>query len=162
MPVPFTQPAHAALVPTGVVLVDGATGEIRINSLTGTDSVVTVLSPQPVDPAQFRQVVDALIAEASPGRQAMLRSFYEDMNPPETRGVVRDLLVDRLGMIWLNVDASESDGPEWLIIDAAGESIARVRTPAGLAIHEIGEDYVLGVWRNELDVESVRQYYLKR
>jgi hypothetical protein len=162
MSVPFTQSSHAALVPTGIVMVDGPTGEIRFNALAGTDSVMTVLAPLPVDPAQFRQVVDALIAEATPSRQAMLRSLYDGMSPPETRGMVRNLLVDRLGMIWLNVEASEPRGTEWLIIDVAGKPIGRVRTPPGLTIHEVGEDYVLGVWRDELDVESVRQYYLKR
>jgi hypothetical protein len=162
MPVPFTQPAHAALVSSGLILVDGPTGKIRSSTLAGSDSITIALAAPPVDPAQFRQAIDNLITEASPGRQPMLRSFYDAMSPPQNRSAVRGLLVDRVGLIWLNVDVTEPDDPQWLIVDSAGEIQALVRTPPALVIQEVGEDYVLGVWRDDLDVESVRVYRLRR
>jgi hypothetical protein len=35
-----------------------------------------------------------------------------------------------------------------------------VETPPGLRISEIGSDFILGSWRNELGVEHVRIYEL--
>ena len=35
-----------------------------------------------------------------------------------------------------------------------------VRTPAELRVLDIGADWLLGVWQDELDVEYVREYGL--
>ena len=43
-----------------------------------------------------------------------------------------------------------------------GFLVAKVVTPAHLRVHAIGYDYVLGVWRDDLGVESVRMYGLER
>ncbi|HEX7120895.1 MAG TPA: hypothetical protein VF178_00905 [Gemmatimonadaceae bacterium] len=51
---------------------------------------------------------------------------------------------------------------EWWIYDPRGVLIATMRTPARLRITEIGRDYVLGVWRDESDVQTVRRYALLR
>ena len=40
--------------------------------------------------------------------------------------------------------------------------LGRVATPPGLEVHEIGEDYILGVELNDLDVPFVRRYPLRR
>jgi hypothetical protein len=37
-----------------------------------------------------------------------------------------------------------------------------VELPAGLRVLEIGGDYVLGVWNDELDVQHVRLHRLDR
>jgi hypothetical protein len=34
--------------------------------------------------------------------------------------------------------------------------------PAGLRVDDIGADYVLGVWRDDFDVEHVRLHALRR
>jgi hypothetical protein len=44
----------------------------------------------------------------------------------------------------------------------SGRILARVQMPSKFRVQEIGEDYVLGVWRDDLDVESVRVYGLRR
>jgi hypothetical protein len=52
--------------------------------------------------------------------------------------------------------------PAWAIMDTDGRWLGTVHTPPGLRIYEIGADYVLGVWRDELNVEYVRTYALLR
>jgi hypothetical protein len=37
-----------------------------------------------------------------------------------------------------------------------------VETPPALRVLEIGRDYVLGVWQDDLDVEHVRMHRLDR
>jgi hypothetical protein len=53
-------------------------------------------------------------------------------------------------------------GAEWTVIAPDGAALATVRTPPGFHVYEIGEDYILGVGLNELDVQSVRMYALER
>lgn len=68
-------------------------------------------------------------------------------------------LVDRVGHLWVR----RGEPPHtWDVFDLAGGWVASVALPAGVEIHDIGEDYVLGVWKDELDVEYVRMYSLDR
>ena len=43
-----------------------------------------------------------------------------------------------------------------MVVDLKGGVLAEVTTPPRLTVQEIGVDYVLGVWRDSLDIEYVR------
>lgn len=65
------------------------------------------------------------------------------------------------GHLWVR-QPGESGGPvDWIVYDLEARPIGRVTTPAGFEIHEIGRDYVLGVGRDEMDVEYVELYALE-
>ncbi len=49
---------------------------------------------------------------------------------------------------------------EWSVFDRDGRWLGTVVTPTGFRVHEVGADYVLGVWTDELDVQYVRVYEL--
>ena len=53
-------------------------------------------------------------------------------------------------------------GAEWLVVGSNGDPLARATTPAGLFPLEIGDDYVLGLAKDSLDVETVRLHRLTR
>jgi hypothetical protein len=74
-----------------------------------------------------------------------------------------NLHYDPEGNIWAVEYAPPwEDASGALIFSASGELLGRVELPSGFAIHEIGTDNVLGVWRNDLGVEFVRNYALLR
>jgi hypothetical protein len=50
--------------------------------------------------------------------------------------------------------------PRWKVFDRSGALLGSVLTPAGLEVLEIGTDYLLGVWLDQLDVEYLRVYAL--
>ena len=50
--------------------------------------------------------------------------------------------------------------PTGTVLDSDGRLLGRVEVPAGFRIHEIGEDYLLGVWYDEYEVPVVRRYSL--
>jgi hypothetical protein len=54
----------------------------------------------------------------------------------------------------------DSEGAEWIVLDDQGQTVARVQTPPGVMVLEIGSDYIVGLSRDELDVESVSLYRL--
>ena len=50
----------------------------------------------------------------------------------------------------------------WRVVGPDGLPIAEIRTPPGFFLIEVGDDYVLGLSRDELDRESVQVYRLMR
>ncbi len=48
----------------------------------------------------------------------------------------------------------------WSVFDSAGVSLGTIAIPTNLEVFEIGEDYLLGVWTDDLDIEYVRMYDL--
>lgn len=48
----------------------------------------------------------------------------------------------------------------WLVFDPHGEGVGSVDMPPELHLWQIGQDFVLGVWRDENRVEYVRRHAL--
>jgi hypothetical protein len=73
------------------------------------------------------------------------------------------MYVDATNALWLMGFSSDADaGAHWTIIDATGRFLGLVQTPDRFTVAEIGSDYILGIWRDSLDVEHVRSYPLMR
>lgn len=71
--------------------------------------------------------------------------------------------VDSEGDLWVALRSEDdSDIVMWSVFDPKGVWLGDVRTPKRLRITEIGTDAVVGVWRDDLDVQSVRVYDLKK
>ena len=87
---------------------------------------------------------------------AFLRRMVEDLPSPATRPAYDDILVDPSGALWLELHrgASEQDQPqEWLVLDADGIWLGTVKVPDDFRVTDVTMETVLGVWRDELDVE---------
>ena len=50
----------------------------------------------------------------------------------------------------------------WTVLSAEGRWLAEVTVPERFRIWEVGRDYLLGVWRDEDDVERIHMYRLRR
>ena len=48
------------------------------------------------------------------------------------------------------------------LFDPSGRWITTLTMPVAFEIHDIGEDYILGVWKDDMDVEYVRMFSLER
>ncbi|MFQ5680381.1 MAG: hypothetical protein ACE5HP_13095 [Gemmatimonadota bacterium] len=76
---------------------------------------------------------------------------------------LQQLRVDELGHLWAqHFRAPWEKTPRWSVFDPLGRWLGEVETPAGFRIFAIGSDWVLGVTRDELDVEYVRLLPLVR
>jgi len=91
------------------------------------------------------------------------RDELSELTYPETMPAFGSpVLADRTGSVWVP-DFMASEGVRtWTVFDPAGRRMGTVRTPAELRVLDIGADWLLGVWQDELDVEYVREYGLVR
>jgi hypothetical protein len=81
------------------------------------------------------------------------RAKYAEAMPP-----YQTLVVARNGILWVQ-EYGQPGGPlRFSIHDTTGARIARTWLPARFRVMDIGPDYVLGLWRDENDLEHVRLY----
>ena len=89
------------------------------------------------------------------------RRRYADMPLPEIMPVFSRLLVDEIGWLWAELYRYDVRAPlRWLVFGPTGEGLGSVDMPADLEVLQIGRDFVLGVWRDELEVKYVRRHAL--
>jgi hypothetical protein len=117
----------------------------------------------PVTDADVERLLQRELADADAEDRPRIERRYEEVPVPETMPAYSDLRVDPDGNLWVleyNPD-SEAD-LRWTVFDSSGRMLGLVMTPAGLGVTEFGRDYVLGVWRDDLDVEHVQMYTLRK
>lgn len=93
------------------------------------------------------------------------RRLIEGQAAPATRPAFNNMLLDASGAIWLELyrGVSEQDRPqEWLILDSDGTWLGTIEVPDRFSVTDITMETVLGVWRDELDVEHPQVLRLTR
>ena len=71
------------------------------------------------------------------------------------------LLVDESGWLWAELYRFDVRAPvRWLVFGPNGEGLGSVDVPPDLDVRQIGRDFVLGVWQDELEVKYVRRHTL--
>lgn len=80
---------------------------------------------------------------------------------PKTMPAYAAFRVDAAQRLWVkDYPAPGEKEPRWNVFDPGGKLLGSVPTPPGVDVLEIGTTHLLGVWRDELDVEHVRLYAL--
>jgi hypothetical protein len=112
----------------------------------------------------FRDLTERLVAE-QPDENARraFRRAYAEQPVPETVPAYDRLLPDAAS-VWARVYQLPftSESERWAVFDAGGRLLGELALPDGFELLEIAPDLVLGIQRDELDVESVRGYRLNR
>jgi hypothetical protein len=94
------------------------------------------------------------------------RMFWErmhaDMPFPETMPAYQRVVVDAESNLWVEEYRRPGDEqPRWTVFDPEGVMLGVVATPPNFQVFQIGSDFMLGRWTDELDVEHVQLYKLK-
>lgn len=164
--IPFGKIAQATAALDRFFYGDQASFEIRVYDPAATLVRIIRLDHQPVpvtgqDRTRF---VDATLADIQNPEQAdAIRRQLIASPLPDAFPAFAAMIATRNGQLWV----AEYDRPgearnAWLIFDSLGELTARITLPLRFDPFEIGEDYVLGVFRDELGVEYVRAHALDR
>jgi hypothetical protein len=127
---------------------------------------------------QFPQLPNATAFRAEMDR-SMIRAWKQYMVFPEFHRAFVDLRVDSENNIWVrllpDVRSFVGNGPpfagrppdyvapqRWDVLSPEGTYLATISLPRGFDIHDIGADYVLGVWCDADGVPFVRLYSLTK
>ena len=93
----------------------------------------------------------------------MRQSYTTCEHIPETFPAHGALKVDALDYLWVEeYRLPREESVVWSIFNPEGARVARVGVPLGAEVLEIGEDHVIGLTKDELDVESVQLFRLRR
>jgi hypothetical protein len=95
---------------------------------------------------------------------AMKNRVLADIQVPDSIPSVYGLNVAPDGSLWVKRDLSSLfGGPSvYDVFDPEGEFLGEIRFPPRFRIHDVGDDYVLGVRTAEYDVPFVEMYSLQR
>jgi hypothetical protein len=99
----------------------------------------------------------------SPDMAPAFRSGFSQTPHAETMPAFEDLLLDSEGCVWVeDVHIPGDTLRTWTVFDDEGVPLTRLSLPTSNRVLEIGEDYVLAVYDDDLGVEYVRSYPLTR
>lgn len=163
---PFARISHVALHPDGIVV--GDADELEVHLVSGGGELLRVIRGD----ADYTMTDDILQAEKEvtlgPEPSPSGLSYWESLPVPDRRPAYVDLKVDAAGAVWLAEHRgfrSYRMGLEplaWEVFASDGAWLGRVETPERFTVYEIGADYILGVSRDDLDVEHVQLLALIR
>jgi hypothetical protein len=101
-----------------------------------------------------------------PSSTAAARQRVESFPAPPLRPAYHDLQLDPGGHVWAagyhSPRRQRDDPTTWHVFGKDGAWLGDLVTPSRFQVFEIGEDYVLGVRRDSLDVEDVEVLPLRR
>jgi len=176
--IPFDIPPNAAMGTGGFFLTpDEQTGpEIleydttgRLRRVIRVAEPVLMSSPEALDKYTEFRISRRIVPNEYSARPAEYRRIafardrrrYDEMPIPRTIPVFSRLLADDVGWVWAELYRYDVGQPvRWLVFGPDGEGLGSVDIPPGLEVWQIGRDFVLGVWRDELEVEYVRRHAL--
>lgn len=150
-----------------VLVGDNDRFELRVFDLDGSLRQVIRLrrNAPPVTPAQIddwkkERRADPAIASRLP----QFERAWAEMTVPETHPAFGPPLgISTDGHFWVAENPTPGASPRRLhMFDPQGVYLGDLPVPVGLSLAEIGPDYFLGVFEDELDVETVRVYRLTR
>ncbi len=137
--------------------------EIDVMDTTGTPvaSVRVVGEPVPVTDAHVAAFVEQAMATPDPEHHASNRRYFDDLPHAETIPAHGAIHVDGVGNLWVEVYRLPGDDqPRWTVFDPQHRMLGTVAFPQRFLLHQIGSDFVLGRWTDDLSVEHVRVYDL--
>ena len=89
---------------------------------------------------------------AAPGERVWVMAYPPAREPLSHSELVRPTQFSR----------PEEGGALWRVVGRDGATVAELQTPEGYFLLEVGDDYILGIHKDELDRESVQLYGLFR
>jgi hypothetical protein len=111
----------------------------------------------------IEQATEQRLASVSAERRAAMRAQLDAMDVPATRPAYGRLLVDSQGALWVGDYAPYPEDPVlWYVFDTRGRLVAKVQGPERFRVFDVGANWILGVWRDDFDVERVRLYQLRK
>ena len=79
---------------------------------------------------------------------------------PETLPAYRSFMIGDDGSLWVENYTRSGEQSSWAVFRDDGRYLGDVDTPMGAQVTHIGDDFVLVIWEDELEVQRVQMYEL--
>lgn len=162
-PVPLTVQPSIAVTPDGdIMAASGVQPEVRRYAANGTlEAIYRILAdPTPLNRAAFDSIAEA---ESSNWRERApdARRIFGRMDVPTHQPWFDAVQVGTDGRIWARRFVPHHQAARsWIVFDTTGAALGTLDMPARFDVFEFGADYVLGRWRDDLDVQHLRLHRL--
>lgn len=146
-----------------ILVGDGSTFELKAYSRAG--ALIEVLraatTPERLTDAERSAYRENELKGLAPRERAIAVKMVDEMPYPKLLPSFKRFFVADDGRIWIQRYPHVAESQErWIILDARGRFLDELALPAGFRLWAAGVGYALGVYRDEDDVEHVRQYAL--
>jgi hypothetical protein len=116
-----------------------------------------------LDPGEMEEYLQLRLQGVPQERRPAVRKELEAMPVPSTKPAYGQVLSDEPGNLWVGEWTLFPGIPQrWTVLDRAGGWLGEVAMPGRFLPFAIGEDWVLGVERDDLDVQYVLLYPLRK
>jgi hypothetical protein len=166
--VPFGRNTWWALGTDRVFVGDNDRYELLVYGLDGAPRQIIRLD-RPADPVtetdrnEYQEAARAWRERRGPEAVTHLNQFLREVEWPSTKPAFERVYADTENRLWVKhfTDPPFNEAP-YDVFDTSGAFIGTVVLPNGVEPLEIGTDYLIGLWRDESDVEFVQLYALRR
>jgi hypothetical protein len=160
---PFDKNTSSALWDGG--LVAGTQDRFELTRYSPDGTVVRIIRipvwDLTVKAEDLEQYIQGRLAQVPEDRRPGLRQELEAMPSPSSKPAYGGLRADEAGNLWVAEWVIYPDMPEgWTVLDPDGAWLGTVDIPGRFTPYAIGDDWILGVELDELDVEYVVLYPL--
>jgi hypothetical protein len=112
---------------------------------------------------QIEQMLGRMGSAMPPGWAEAQRANILSLDTPATFPAYAGLVVDPAGNLWVrSYPLPDEEAQKWAVFDPEGSLLGTLTLPEKFEPLDIGADYLLGVWKDELDLEYVRLYEIHK
>lgn len=163
---PFARDLTVAAVGSRVLIASTDRTELTLWNTDGTVSRVVRVdrAPRLLTDAEFDGALELEASRVPEEARPGLRTTWRELPRSDTLPAFHDVVVSREGDLWVEpYRLPQTRGPvPWLVLDPDGRALGHVSLPDGFEVYEIGRDYVLGKARDEMEVEQVQVWPLRK
>ncbi len=164
--VPYGRKALAATLGEHVVTGTGERYELHVYTLTGALTAIYRRDTADIalDAARLTHYVDSLAGlQRTDDRRAQIREWLAGAPVPRAMPAFTQMVVEDGERLWLARPTTIGSATRpWDVLAADGTFLGTVRLPAGLRVMSIAHGHLVGVSRDEDDVEYVDVFRLVR
>ena len=163
----FGRSTAIASAGSGWVTGDNEHPELVFRSPSGQPMTIArwVHSPRPVSTADIRAAREVRLEgrDTEDLRRRLEAAWAQQPPPPATMPAFGQLITDARGLVWVKdyVPLGGDADNRFLVFDPSGVWLSTVVAPKGLRILSIGEDHVIGVTVDDLEVERISVHALQ-
>lgn len=115
-----------------------------------------------LEPELAAQALEQRLADVPRAQRPARQIELEALPRPPQRPAYGDVLTDPAGRIWVAAWAPSAEPRSWTVLEPDGRLVGEVRMPEGFVPLWIGDEVVAGVHRDDMGVERVRVYGIRR